>query len=205
VDNTLAPKPGRFVCPWARSDTPGAIDGGNKFDLKTYDPAYFERLRDFVAQAGKRGVVVELVLFCAVYDDKLWAVNPMSARNNVNGVGKGSRLAIYNLEDRGLTELQEALVRKVVAELKDFDNVYYEVCNEPYFGGVTPAWTDRMVSAVRAAEKGLPGGHLIAQNVANGSVKIDRPNPGVSVFNFHYSTPPTAPRAGTSCRPTAWP
>src|SRR5262249_24553566 len=35
VDNTLAPKSGRYVCPWARSATRGASDGGSKFDLTT--------------------------------------------------------------------------------------------------------------------------------------------------------------------------
>jgi hypothetical protein len=192
TDNTLAPRPGRFLCPWARSSTPGAGDGGNKFDLEAWDPAYFDRLRDFVTEAGRRGIVVELVLFCAIYDDKLWAVNPMNTRNNVNGVGKGSRRDVYTVRDQGLTAAQEALVGKLVSELKDYDNVYYEVCNEPYFGNVTRGWTDRMVAAVRAAEKSLPAGHLIAQNIANGSARVDRPNPDVSVFNFHYAAPPTA-------------
>ena len=54
----------------------GALDGSAKFDLKSYDDAYFARLKDFVGQAGKRGVVVELSLFCAVYDDKLWRSAP---------------------------------------------------------------------------------------------------------------------------------
>jgi hypothetical protein len=31
--NTLAPLPGRFIAPWARSDQPGYAGGGNKFDL----------------------------------------------------------------------------------------------------------------------------------------------------------------------------
>lgn len=39
--NTLAPGPGRFICPWARSDTPEYANGGNKFDLTQWDPAYF--------------------------------------------------------------------------------------------------------------------------------------------------------------------
>ena len=85
--NTLAPAAGRFLCPWARSSTPGACDGGNKFDLTKWDPAYFDRLKDFVAEAGKRGIVVELVLFCTMYDDSVWHASPMNARNNVNGVG----------------------------------------------------------------------------------------------------------------------
>src|ERR1051325_1582898 len=68
TDNTLAPRThDKFICPWARTDTPGATDGGNKFDLTKFNPAYFERLKNFIAEAGKRGVVVELVLFCTTY------------------------------------------------------------------------------------------------------------------------------------------
>ncbi len=190
VDNTLAPAKGRFLCPWARSDTPGAGDSGNKFDLTKWDPDYFARLKNFLTEAGKRGIVVELSLFCTIYDDKLWAVNPMNAANNVQGVGKVGRLDVYTLKDKALTAVQEALVRKLAAELKDFDNLYYEVCNEPYFGGVTREWTDRIVAVLRDAEKGLPAPHLIAQNIANYSQKIEKPNPHVSIFNFHYATPP---------------
>jgi hypothetical protein len=190
TDNTLAPAPGRYACPWARSATPGAADGGNKFDLTTWDPAYFDRLKDFVAQAGKRGIIVELVLFCTVYGEKLWKVNSMNADNNVNNVGNVPRLDIYTLKDKGLTSVQEAFVRKIVSELKDFDNLYYEVCNEPYFGGVTREWNDRLIAAIVDAETSLPARHLIAQNISNGSTRIKAPNPHVSVFNFHYSTPP---------------
>jgi hypothetical protein len=73
ADNTLAPQPGRYVAPWDRSSQPGAVDGGNKFDLSAWNSSYFERLRNFVAAAGARGVVVELVLFCPFYEK--W-VNP---------------------------------------------------------------------------------------------------------------------------------
>jgi len=190
VDNTLAPAKGRYLCPWARSDTPGAGDGGNKFDLTKWDAAYFARLKEFIAEAGKRGIVVELSLFCTIYDDKLWAVNPMNAANNVQGIGKVGRLDVYTLKDKALTAAQETLVRKLAAELKDFDNLYYEVCNEPYFGGVTRQSTDHIIDVLRDAEKSFPAPHLIAQNIANGSQKIDKPNPHVSIFNFHYATPP---------------
>jgi hypothetical protein len=190
VDNTLAPAKGRFLCPWARSQTPGSGDGGNKFDLSQWDADYFARLKDFLTQANKRDIVVELVLFCTIYDDGLWAVNPMNAANNVQGAGKVGRLDVYTLKDKTLTAAQEALVGKLAAELKDFENVYYEICNEPYFGGVTRAWTDRMIAVLREAEKGSRVQHLIAQNIANGSQKIERPNPQVSIFNFHYATPP---------------
>src|SRR2546425_1808067 len=50
VENTLAPLPGRFICPWKRSSVPGAGDGGNKFDLNQWDEAYFKRLNDFMRE-----------------------------------------------------------------------------------------------------------------------------------------------------------
>jgi hypothetical protein len=136
--------------------------------------------------------VVELSLFCAIYDDKLWGVNPMNPDNNGNGLGKLGRLDVYTLKDKELTALQEAFVRKVAAELKDFDNVYYEVCNEPYFGGVTPEWTDRMAAVIAEAEKDFPARHLVARNVANGSAKVEKENPNITILNFHYAAPPDA-------------
>src|SRR5881296_63232 len=67
--NTLAPAKSRYLCPWACSETRGAADGGNKFDLTKWDAAYFGRLKDFVTQAGQRGVAVELIFFCTKTGD----------------------------------------------------------------------------------------------------------------------------------------
>lgn len=190
-DNTLAPRPERFVCPWARTETPGAVDGGPKFDLDTFDPAYFRRLKDFVAAAGRRGVVVEYVLFCPFYDGSLWDVNPMNARNNVNGVGQMPREEVYTLKHPAMLARHEAFVRRAVTELHGSDNVYFEICNEPYFGGVTLDWQARIAAVIAETEAKLGGPrHLIAQNIANGRAKIANPDPLVSLFNFHYATPP---------------
>src|SRR5688572_140238 len=70
--NTLAPARDRFIAPWARSDTPGYANGGNKFDLTKWNDAYFQRLKDFVSQASGRGIVVELTFFCPFYRDDMW-------------------------------------------------------------------------------------------------------------------------------------
>jgi hypothetical protein len=190
--NPLAPTShDKYICPWARSSTPGAADGGNKFDLSTWDAAYFARLKDFVAEAGKQGVVVEYVFFCPFYNDGLWDVNPMKSSNNVNGVGNIGRTSVYTLSNDGLLAYQEAFVRKVCAELESYDSLYYEVCNEPYFGGVQrPEWEDLIIATIVDAESSFQYKHLIAQNIANGSKKITGPNPAVSVFNFHYADPP---------------
>ena len=190
--NTLAPLPNRYISPWARSSTPGYFDGGAKFDLSKWDEAYFKRLTDFLAQASKRGIVVELSLFCPMYDDGLWKANPMNAANNVNGVGDLKKDDVHTVKNGRLLEFQVAVVKKLVTEANPFDNVYFEICNEPYFGGVTLEWQRRIADAILEAEAALPRKHLIAQNIANGSCKIQEPNPAVSIFNFHYCSPPDA-------------
>jgi hypothetical protein len=192
TDNPLAPKPNRYICPWLRSDRPGYFDGGGKFDLTKWDPAYFTRLKDFMAQARKRGVVVELTLFCPMYRDELWQACPMNSANNVNGVGTCRREEVYTLKHADLLDVQLALTRKIVEELRDFDNLYYEVCNEPYFGGVTIPWQHRIVETIVQAERGFPAKHLISMNIANGRRRVENPHADVSIFNFHYCTPPDA-------------
>jgi hypothetical protein len=189
--NTLAPGRDRFICPWARSGTPGYPNGGNKFDLRQWDAEYFKRLKDFVAHAGKRGIVIEYTFFCPFYDEAQWQLSPQNAANNVNGLGTVARTNVYTLDQHGgLLAIHEALARKVAAELKAFDNVMYEICNEPYFGGVTLDWQHRIADVIVDAEKDFPRKHLITQNIANDKAKIEKPHPAVSVFNFHYAQPP---------------
>lgn len=193
AENTLAPAAGRLIVPWKRSHEPGYTGGGDKFDLDAFDAAYFIRLRDFVHQAQKRGVIVELALFCPFYEDAQWNLSPMNSKNNVNGLGTVNRTDVYTMDKhQGLLSVQERLVRKIVTELKQFPNLIYELCNEPYFGGVTLDWQAHIAAVIQSAEKDFRYKHLISQNIANDTKKINDPNPAVSVFNFHYATPPTA-------------
>ncbi len=188
--NTLAPAASQLICPWARSDVPGYANGGNKFDLTHWNPDYFRRLRDFVDQASRRGVVVELVLFCPFYEDSMWDLSPMNAKNNINGIGQMERTDVYTLKNEPLLAIQKAMTTKVVQELKDFDNLYFEICNEPYFGGVTLEWQNAIAQTIVEAESSLARKHLIAQNIANKSKVIETPNPNILIFNFHYAKPP---------------
>jgi hypothetical protein len=191
-ENTMKPAPGKYLCPWARSGTPGAFDGGMKFDLTKWDEAYFRRLKEFVAEAGKRGVVVEFVFFNTLYNDSFWNACPLQARNNVNGVGDVPRMEAWSLKHPPLVAAQEAMIRKIVRELKDFDNLYYEGCNEPYERRLPADWQNWITDTLVAAEAEFPRKHLIAQNVGNGIMKIPDPHPKVSIFNYHYANPPDA-------------
>jgi hypothetical protein len=191
--NTLAPASGRLICPWARSSQPGYANGGYKFDLLQWDESYFTRLKDFISEAGKRNIVVELDLFSNFYDTLQWNLSPLYISNNINGIGDiVDHKEILSLKHPEILEVQERMVRKIIETLKDFDNLYYEVCNEPYFGDLSAldAWEQHMTAVIADAEKDFPARHMISQNIANGSEKITDPNPLVSIFNFHYAHPP---------------
>jgi hypothetical protein len=84
IQNTLAPRPGKLLAPWKRSNVPGYYNGGNKFDLDQWDENYFNRLRNFCREAGRREILLELVLFTANYTPQNWLNSPLHARNNIN-------------------------------------------------------------------------------------------------------------------------
>lgn len=193
--NTLAPDSGKYICPWRRSSKPGYVLGGNKFDLRKWDAHYFKRLKDFVTEAGNLGIIVEIDLFSNFYDKSQWLLSPLYEGNNVNHIGKTLNVQeVLSLKNSELVSVQEKYVRKMVSELRCFDNVYYEICNEPYFGDLKALkeWQKYMTEIVIDEEKSYKYQHLISHNVGNGSEKVESPMPGVSILNFHYATPPTA-------------
>lgn len=191
--NTLAPASGRFICPWARSNQPGYNGGGNKFDLARWDTAYFRRLKDFISEAGKRDIIVELDLFSNFYDTIQWKLSPVYFENNINDLEIiRDHKEVLSPRHPGLLNIQKQMVKKILEECNEFDNLYYEVCNEPYFGDLEAldAWEEQMTSFIDSIESQLPLQHLISQNIQNGKFKIVKPHPAVSVFNFHYAKPP---------------
>jgi hypothetical protein len=135
--------------PWPRTGPGTAKDGKPRFDLDRFDEAFFERLRDRVVAAGRRGIYVAVMLFDG------WALHlspapdqveghPFHAANNANGVGIGSILDYQVLPlDPRVQALQEAYIAKVVDTLHDLPNLLWEVANESSGGGkVDPAFAE---------------------------------------------------------------
>ena len=200
VNDTVAPAPGRFLAPWARSREPGFALGGNKFDLDRWDPAYFERLHGFMQEASRRNVVVEAVLF---FVGPGWDQAPLNPRNNVNATADVGAKGYLSLEGGRVLARQEAYARKLVAELNRYDNVFFNLCNEPWFynqewpGFVSqpPAavkeWIGRVSEWVVDEETRLGRRHLLGVDVSNQGTPLA---PGdlagafrnLSVFTFHY-------------------
>lgn len=207
-NNTLAVPPDYLLVPWARSNIPGYASGGNKFDLDKWDNRYFVRLKEFCREASARGIVVEIVFFSANYKPAYWMNSPLNSHNNINHTEAVSYNEVYHAANKKLIRYQLAVVGKIVREVNEFDNVYFELCNEPYWlkgipevdtsihgQEVTPeiySWQHDIAVTIKKTERNLAKKHLIAQNFANTYLKITDPDPDVSVLNFHYAYPPRA-------------
>jgi hypothetical protein len=126
--------------PYPRTGPGRALDGGLRFDLSRFDPAYFERLRRRAARAGERGFYVAVMLFngWSIHDNgegNPWFRHPFNRANNVNGIdgdpdGHGEGVNVHTLRLPAVTRLQEAYVQKAVETAGDLDNVLWEISNE---------------------------------------------------------------------------
>jgi hypothetical protein len=200
VNNPLAPAEGRLLAPWARSSTPGFARGGNKFDLDRWDPAYFERLHAFFAEAERRGIVVEAVLF---FVGPGYDYTPLNPKNNVNSTTPIDGKRYLSLDNGNVLARQEAYCRKLVRELNRYPNLILNLCNEPWFyNQETPgfasqppaavkAWIQRVSEWVADEESLLPSKHLMSVDLTNqGSPVAPSDLKGyfarLSVFNVHY-------------------
>lgn len=215
--NDLAPGPGKFLAPWKRSDSPGFAGGGNKFDLTQWNPAYFDRYKQFLAEAGRRGIVVEISLFSSHYGEQQWNFSPLNRANNVNETDAIDWKMAETLENGNLLRFQEAYVRKLIREANQFDNVIFEIQNEPwsdrpkYAEVVNPylplpardqfpnsievadelslAWQQRVADWITYEEARLPIRHIIAQCHSNFRGTAQSLAKQVTMVNFHYAYP----------------
>lgn len=145
-----------YIAPFPRTGPGKALDGEPVYDLDQWNPEFFERLHRFLRKASDVGIVVELTLFSNAYADGVWALNPLRAKNNKQGVGNVEWPEYTSLKDPALVKRQLAYARKIVQETNQYDNIYYEIANEPgggVPGHVTPAevdaWQEEIARAIR--------------------------------------------------------
>lgn len=166
--STCKPESTDFVAPWPRTGPGKAADGEPRYDLSRWNDEYFERLHRFCGLASELGIIIEVTLFSNSYGPNIWQLNPLNAPNNLQGIGDLDFNEYLTLRNTALWEQQQAHVRKAVTELNHYDNIYFEICNEPGSMDKTqvPAaeideWQTAVARLVREVEADLPNRHLI--------------------------------------------
>ena len=156
---------------------------GSVWKPRTYDDlGFFTNLKNVITQAQNLGIIVEVTLFDP------WSAfgnNPHSPWNmamNIRHrqftqpqymVSYDSTTFDNDPTNQDMRGTQDMLVQHVVAQLNSFDNIYYEIANEPDLApaGVTidPValmnWQEHVAQIIVAAEAGLKQ-HLIGVNLA---------------------------------------
>ncbi len=165
VRHTIAPHP------WARTGPGNALDGKPKFDLNTFDPSYFERLRSRVEAAGGRGIYVSVMLFegyVLQHVANSWNDHPFHKDNNISGIdgdpnGDGLGLETHTLDISAVVHLQEAYIRHVIDTVGDLDNVLYEISNES--GAYSTEWQSHMIRFIKEYEAMRAKQHPVGMTV----------------------------------------
>jgi len=194
LNDTINPPIHRFIQPWPRKPSAGtALDGYGKWDLSVWNEAYFTRLRSFVAACEARGVIVELTMFNTFYFSEQWDFSPFNPLNNVQGIGPNtgvnSRYDSMRPVNAALYAAQQAVLRRIVREVNSYDNVYFEIQNEPFWNqhGVQDAaevtFHNTMLAAIRDEESTLPKRHLVAHNFPQ---QINNLSADFDIINCHY-------------------
>lgn len=169
--STCKPESTDYISPFRRTGPGRALDGLPKFDLSQWNPEFFERLHCFMSLTCEHGILVEVVLLSNTYSDSVWSVNPLNPANNVNEVEIIRWPEYMTRRHPKLFAWQCAHVRRIVEELNRYDNVFFEICNEPGGAAALPSaptvdevndWQAAIAAIIRETEAKLPRQHLLA-------------------------------------------
>ncbi|AZN39981.1 cellulase family glycosylhydrolase [Paenibacillus albus] len=169
--STCKPESPDYVAPYLRVGPGKALDWQPQYDLDCDNPEFYERLHGFLSLASDYGIIVEVVLLSNTYGDNVWMLNPLNAANNMNEIEPIPWMEYNTLRHQKLFERQLAHVRRIVMETNRYDNIIYEICNEPggNFAGnahhpskeEVDDWQKAIARTIREVEADLPNKHLI--------------------------------------------
>ncbi len=156
--------------PWLRTGPGLATDGGMKFDLSKFDPAYFGRLRTRVEALNQAGIYAGVYFFTGEWLLRFRSSSdgyPFSGPNNVNGVDDGYRggpaetglAAVTMTTTNAITEAQDAFLRKSINTLNDLPNVLWIVSEEAPMKSTW--WNNHLISLIKQYERGKPYQHPV--------------------------------------------
>lgn len=150
-----------------------ALDGEPKFDLDTFNDAFFSRLRERVVKAGRRGIYVSVMFFQKFSLNCLWGKkkggnawrgHPFNEENNVNGIDgdldkTNTGNGMHTLRNPAIVRHQERFVKKVIDTLGDLDHILWEIGNE--CSESSTSWQYHLIRVVQEYEKSKPKQHLV--------------------------------------------
>jgi hypothetical protein len=157
--------------PWLRTGPGNANDGGLKFDLTKFDPAYFDRLRSRVSQLNAAGIWVGVYLFTGEFLAVYRCTgdgHPLTGANNINSIDDGGGVGSMSMSaPNAITAIEEAMIDKTIDTLNDLPNVLWIVSEEA--PNTTMWWQSHMIGHVHSYEATKPHKHPVGLGAINGA------------------------------------
>ena len=121
------------------------------------------------------------------FHEEKWTAAPFKPINNVNGFDV-KREDIFTMDrHKGVLAIQEAMVRKIVAELKGADNVIFEMTHSRNRDLASADWERHMNEVFFVAQKKVGDKKILATNFGTGrdpGEVIDHPRIGMLSHNL---------------------
>jgi Family of unknown function (DUF6298)/Putative collagen-binding domain of a collagenase len=187
------------LAPWERVGPGLANDGKPKYDLNRFSDVYWQRAREYVADATRRGIYPVIQIWGECYVEghpdpaNRWNMHPFNPDNNINDLpdlprGKadaGHDKAFYNTGNAPLIAQQDRFVTKALDELGT-SPVIWDIGNE--VGLDTPIshrWIRHWADFFDAYEADHPGLRLLLTVDTNGGHGHYEAVENLDVVNVH--------------------
>lgn len=195
------------------SNHPFAYEDG-LYVLDKQNVAYFDNLRKVVELAKRLNMIVEITFLAPWGNDAKFRLGPWGP-NRAKLVGGAllpgftdrRNFVMPDAVRNPMLEHQKRVIEWTLYELWCYDNVYWEIANEPEHASVDPlyvnAWQNALIGKVRTLEesaayvaRGLQAPHLIAVNPFTAAgVQYFKNDSRVAIIAGHYSKILTNPAA----------
>lgn len=185
------------IWPWKRSNTNGACMGGNKFDLNTWNNAYWSRISDCISRCNAADIYIEPMIFdrCGIspVSSDRWGNNPWASGNNVNNLelpdcSSDGTPDFYDYSSKpNLRNQQERYISKFIDETIAYPNVIYELENE-HWEHSDSAWVKHYSSFIKnyinTTYTGSP--RLVSYSSLESDLEDCFGIPAVDIINKHF-------------------
>ncbi len=186
--------------PYVKSGNQWILDVDNG-TVTSKNTAYFQRLRQVVELAKQLNIYVEVTLFAPWagldFPHGPWSPGYARSRSNTTLPGLASNQD-FGKVNNAMYAYQQQILKWTVEELWCFDNVYWEIANEPEDKEVSIQtvgdWQSALIDQVRTQENlykpyGLQAFHLVAVNPFSkvGATRFANDS-RVAILGGHYTT-----------------
>jgi hypothetical protein len=137
----------RLYHAYYRKYSPFVKTADGRYDLTKWDESFWRRFHKICAYLQSKGIIIHMLVFPQGTGGTWWQGDGYYlAKNNVHPETafirpKKSTAGFWQSLSKGkrdLYEIQTAILWKLIEETADYDNIYYDICHEPFIRAMKP-------------------------------------------------------------------